>query len=66
MNQELQIVEALKAYAWLRPYQRKEVARSILSVSRTAERAGVPGDEVAAMFSTALKVLSEPDNEKAA
>jgi hypothetical protein len=45
MNQELRIVEALKAYAWLKPYQRREVA---------------------AMFSTALAVMKDPDNDKAA
>lgn len=63
MNPELRIVAALKAFDWLTPYQRREVARCVLSVSRLAERAEVSGDEVAAVFSTALEVLRQPDPE---
>lgn len=68
MNQELRIIGALKAFDWLRTYQRREVARCVLSVARAAEHADRPAAEVAAVFATALEVLREPDqgNENAA
>ncbi len=68
MNAELRMVAALKAYDWVKPFQRREVARCVLSVARAAEHADRPAAEAAAVFAPALEVLREPDqgNDKAA
>ena len=65
MNAELRAVAALKAFDWLKPYQRREVARCVLSVVRAAEHADRPAAEVAAVFVTALAALNEPDQDHA-